>query len=141
MMMYVHESPLQNGACAGVITPEHAPKYEEYKQRLRQKTEGAQPVAGPYSNATVIELQQHHGFGLAVKVALKHVLTPLVIVIQVRTQIATPESQLHSSDIYAQSLASYTSAALLYHFLALEDPASSTTTEMVTCCIEARIKA
>lgn len=76
----------------GVISPAHEPKYREYKRLLADRITAADP-GSPYSNTTMLELSSHHGFGFAVQAALKHVSTPLVLIVQVLSPCA-PASQL-----------------------------------------------
>eukprot|EP00892_Ulva_mutabilis_P004240 jgi/Ulvmu1/2188/UM013_0034.1 len=66
---------------SGVITAAQEPRYKEYKRLLAERIQAAEP-GSPFSNMTMLELPSHHGFGFAVKAALKHVSTPLVMVIQ-----------------------------------------------------------
>ena len=61
------------------MTADKASDYEEYKAKLRdlsQRNEGC--LAG----AELLELTERMGFGFALKEALEHVVTPLVLVVQ-----------------------------------------------------------
>ena len=73
--------------CVGVIAEEHVPKYAEYKRRLRSLAAGEDPS---FARAEVLELDSKHGFGYAVRAALPHVHTPLVMVVQVPRRRCRP---------------------------------------------------
>lgn len=90
-------------SCAGVINTSHEPKYREYKRLLADRITAADP-GSPYSNMTMLELSSHHGFGFAVQAAMKHVTTPLVMVVQVLAPATHTRSGLHELHVPAASL-------------------------------------
>ena len=86
---------------SGRVTPEVLGRYIEYKSRLRTlfaedprfcpaiddgadtHADGAPPSRTPRGQFEIVELDERHGFGFAVRVALfHHVQTPLVVVVQ-----------------------------------------------------------
>lgn len=66
----------------GVVSEDHVPKYAEYKARLRALAEGA-ASGTPFSKTTILELEETHGLGFAVRAALEYVHTPYVVIVQV----------------------------------------------------------
>ena len=66
----------------GICTSEQAENYEKYKAALRKLCFNASDDS-PFHNAVVEELDSRHGYGFALRHALRHcVSTPYVIVIQ-----------------------------------------------------------
>lgn len=67
---------------SGITTTRQAQQYEEFKENLKTLCEGAPPVS-PFWNSSVVALQERHGYGFALREALRnHVSTPYVCVIQ-----------------------------------------------------------
>lgn len=68
----------------GIATSEQAQKYEEFKERLIQLCqEKNNNTSSPFVNTTVEVLQERHGYGFALRHALRHCInTPYVCVIQ-----------------------------------------------------------
>jgi hypothetical protein len=66
----------------GVVSEDHVPKYAAYKAQLRTLSEGA-ASGTPFSKTTILELDETHGFGFAVRAALDFVHTPYVMIVQV----------------------------------------------------------
>ena len=72
----------------GIATKGQAGRYEEFKAALRKACEDANNAAAtdapsPFHNAEVVELPTRHGYGFALRYALRHcVRTPYVCVIQ-----------------------------------------------------------
>mmetsp|Transcript_23427 Transcript_23427/g.67508 ORF Transcript_23427/g.67508 Transcript_23427/m.67508 type:complete len:506 (-) Transcript_23427:5-1522(-) len=78
---------------SGIATKDQAERYEEFKAALRKVCEGANDMStddspndvppSPFRNAEVVELPTRHGYGFALRHALRHcVHTPYVCVIQ-----------------------------------------------------------
>ena len=73
----------------GIATVDQASDYNEFKSRLRKlcynanNNTGEEKKCSPFCNTEVIELEERHGYGFALKHALyNHVHTPYVCVIQ-----------------------------------------------------------
>ncbi len=64
---------------SGYVTNDQAANYDQFKVNLRAKIEGGE--AG-FTNAEMLELESRHGYGFALKEALKLVQTDYVMVIQ-----------------------------------------------------------
>jgi len=66
----------------GIATSTQADRYKEFKENLKTLCENAPPES-PFWNTSVEELQERHGYGFALRHALRHcVTTPYVCVIQ-----------------------------------------------------------
>ena len=66
----------------GIVSSEQRDRYIEFKNALRKLCASAQPDS-PFFNSDVEELKDRHGYGFALRHALRHcVKTPFVIVIQ-----------------------------------------------------------
>ena len=71
----------------GVATLDQSKNYQEFKNALRKLCEDANnsddSARSPFMNTTVVELEERHGYGFALRHALRHcVNTPYVCVIQ-----------------------------------------------------------
>ena len=68
----------------GIATREQAKNYDEFKKRLHKLcTDSHQSIQSPFCNTTVVELDERHGYGFALRHALYNcVETPYVCVIQ-----------------------------------------------------------
>ena len=66
----------------GIASNDQASDYTEFKRRLREICHEAD-VSSPFVNTSVVELEERHGYGFALRHALRHcVSTPYVCVIQ-----------------------------------------------------------
>ena len=66
----------------GIVTSEQGERYEQYKANVRAMCENA-PDSSPFHNAVVEELEERHGYGFALRHALRHrVSTSFVCVVQ-----------------------------------------------------------
>jgi hypothetical protein len=66
----------------GIVTPQQAENYAQYKERLQTLCENATTTSA-FQNTNIIELPDRHGYGYALKhVVTHHVTTPYVCVIQ-----------------------------------------------------------
>lgn len=67
----------------GIATVEQAKNYAEFKKRLRKLCTDSENTRGVFSNTSVVELNERHGYGFALRHALYNcVETPYVCVIQ-----------------------------------------------------------
>ncbi|KAL9180117.1 hypothetical protein ACHAXT_008087 [Thalassiosira profunda] len=70
----------------GIATIDQAENYQEFKRRLRKLCDEANAsdrTKNPFRNARVVELDERHGYGFALRHALYHCVdTPYVCVIQ-----------------------------------------------------------
>lgn len=69
----------KRGFRGGWVTPEGARRYADYRARLRKLASDGE---GDWRNTEVLELERRQGFGFAVRAALDHVDTELVLVQQ-----------------------------------------------------------
>ncbi|CAE7314188.1 unnamed protein product [Symbiodinium sp. CCMP2456] len=68
---------------AGKVTIEEAQRYEQFIERLREKSaESCSCEDVAFFGTQVLSLSDHHGFGFAVKAALAHITTDYVLVVQ-----------------------------------------------------------
>ena len=66
----------------GIVTSEQSQRYEQFKQALRNLCSNATETS-PFHNTVMEELDSRHGYGFALRHALRHcVTTPFVCVIQ-----------------------------------------------------------
>lgn len=67
----------------GIATVEQAKNYAAFKRRLHELCKDSQTTKSPFCNTTVVELDERHGYGFALRHALYNcVETPFVCVIQ-----------------------------------------------------------
>lgn len=67
----------------GIATVDHANNYDEFKKRLHKLCTDSDSTRSVFSNTSVVELDERHGYGFALRHALYHcVETPYVCVIQ-----------------------------------------------------------
>lgn len=67
----------------GIATVNHANNYDEFKKRLHKLCTDSDSIRSVFSNTSVVELDERHGYGFALRHALYHcVETPYVCVIQ-----------------------------------------------------------
>ncbi|CAE7897513.1 unnamed protein product [Symbiodinium sp. KB8] len=68
---------------AGKVTIEEAQRYEQFIERLREKSaESCKCEDAAFFGTQVLSISDHHGFGFAVKAALAHITTDYVLVVQ-----------------------------------------------------------
>jgi hypothetical protein len=77
-----HKQAMRNG----IVNSEQAENYRQYKQRLRQLCLDAESSSEPrsvFANAQVVELDERHGYGFALRHVLRNCIdTPFVCVVQ-----------------------------------------------------------
>lgn len=67
----------------GIATQDQAKNYTEFKKRLHKLCADSQNTQSAFCNTTVVELEERHGYGFALRHALYNVVdTPYVCVIQ-----------------------------------------------------------
>ena len=68
----------------GIANPEQAKKYDDFKQNLVKLCQNAKnSPQNAFHNTRIVELEERHGYGFALRHALKHeVKTPYICVIQ-----------------------------------------------------------